>query len=451
MYVIRIGEQFSLKVRNLKKYSIGNRNIISARALRKKNKLLVKGKKAGYSDLIYWTPRKTHNLRFQVIENLSTAKAAELLKDLQELEGVTSKLSGNQVLVRGRLLSVEDVNRFHEIYSLAPTLIRNQSEISQETIAVAMNALFKKIRRQGHSQIQFQQEGRDIVMKGQVDSEEEKRKILRMTKRIWSPIRSQIKVTLKPSVLIRTRVYFLEVSHGRNQQFGLNWDEIAPDVFQFTDRGLQGAYRVSAALEQHERKGRLRILAQPEVSFLSKEKAQVFAGGEIPIRLISENSANIQWKPFGLNLKIQGLGANHHRIRLKIESEMSNINWADQVEGLPALSKSLVSSTLDFESGRPTFLSGLLKKIESKYRNGVPLLSRIPLLGLLFGSRSKKDSHSELVLGLLPEIVKKAPALKNRWRFQQESKYVDQLENRQDRIPNISPEELAILKKEGML
>jgi pilus assembly protein CpaC len=50
-------------------------------------------------------------------------------------------------------------------------------------------------------------------------------------------------------------------------------------------------------------------------------------------------------------------------------------------------------------------LSGLIKNEEGKSTEGLPGLSRIPVLGALFGSRDFKENRTELVILVRPSIV----------------------------------------------
>ena len=49
-------------------------------------------------------------------------------------------------------------------------------------------------------------------------------------------------------------------------------------------------------------------------------------------------------------------------------------------------------------------IAGLIKKQKSKNSDGVPFLSDIPLIGLLFKSHAENDQNNELVIFLTPTM-----------------------------------------------
>jgi len=55
--------------------------------------------------------------------------------------------------------------------------------------------------------------------------------------------------------------------------------------------------------------------------------------------------------------------------------------------------------------GQSLVLSGIHTKNESKNVDGLPLLSEIPVLGVLFGSTSKEETEVEGAVFIVPSVV----------------------------------------------
>ena len=63
-------------------------------------------------------------------------------------------------------------------------------------------------------------------------------------------------------------------------------------------------------------------------------------------------------------------------------------------------------------SGQTVFLGGLISEQDSRGRSGVPYLSRVPLIGSLFGARTKAMSRSETLVMITPTVIESAVDLK---------------------------------------
>jgi pilus assembly protein CpaC len=91
-------------------------------------------------------------------------------------------------------------------------------------------------------------------------------------------------------------------------------------------------------------------------------------------------------------------------ISVELETEVSLIDMANAVEGVPAIKKSSVKSHFDLPGKRTIALSGLLRKELGESSEGLPLLSQIPVLGRLFSSKNYLNHRSEMVVFVTPEI-----------------------------------------------
>jgi pilus assembly protein CpaC len=110
------------------------------------------------------------------------------------------------------------------------------------------------------------------------------------------------------------------------------------------------------------------------------------------------------WKEHGVLLRVAPQADFQGAISLEIETEVSLLDMANAVEGIPALKSNAVKSHFDLPGRRTIALSGLLKQELGESREGLPYLSSIPGLGSLFSSRSFLKHLSELVIFVTPEI-----------------------------------------------
>jgi len=95
-------------------------------------------------------------------------------------------------------------------------------------------------------------------------------------------------------------------------------------------------------------------------------------------------------------------------VYMKITQDVSRPGARDpdiSTSGNPPINNKSVSSEVAVQSGQTVFLGGLIAEQTSRGRSGVPFLSRVPILGSLFGSKSKSNNRSETVVMITPTVV----------------------------------------------
>ena len=63
---------------------------------------------------------------------------------------------------------------------------------------------------------------------------------------------------------------------------------------------------------------------------------------------------------------------------------------AASADGIPGRARSELQTAVNLELGQSIALAGLFSDGKDRARNGLPLLSKIPVLGYLFGTRSER-------------------------------------------------------------
>lgn len=202
--------------------------------------------------------------------------------------------------------------------------------------------------------------------------------------------------------LVRTRVILAEVTKGFSQEIGVGW----PSEYQAQVLPrLQATDALMVSLKALEASGQAQILASPNLTCRSGGEARFLAGGEFPIRMVSRNSREVQWKQHGVILKVKPKADFQGNISLEIETEISLLDMANAVDGVPALKTNKVKSHFDLPGKRTIALSGLLRQELGRNRDGLPLLGDIPILGRLFSSSRYQTYQTELVIFVTPEIT----------------------------------------------
>jgi len=240
---------------------------------------------------------------------------------------------------------------------------------------------------------------------------------------------NQLKVRTPSQINIRVRV--VEVSRKLTHELGFNWDASLnrggssfgfgtgslTDFFSATTKTFSReagstslGYNISGSngslstlLSAMNSQGLASVLAEPNLTAMSGETAAFAAGGEVPIVLVTGNSISIDYKSYGVILRMTPTLLSGNRISLHIAPEVSELTsvGAVQLEGgstIPALTVRRADTTVELASGQSFALAGMLRSSNSQTVDGVPGLSSIPVVGRIFERESTSSEETELVI-----------------------------------------------------
>jgi len=152
--------------------------------------------------------------------------------------------------------------------------------------------------------------------------------------------------------------------------------------------------------------GRAKILANPKLVCESGGNADFLAGGEIPIVIVTPETRTVEWKTYGIILKLHPQMDQGNRIRTQITAEISTVDHGSGGSDVPGFLTRRVTTNFSTPPGGTVMLSGLVKSEMAKDVAKIPLLGQIPVLGELFKSRSFRENQSELAIFITPTEVK---------------------------------------------
>jgi pilus assembly protein CpaC len=175
---------------------------------------------------------------------------------------------------------------------------------------------------------------------------------------------------------------------------------------------------LGATIKDLEQRNVLQILAEPNLLAANGEPARFLAGGELPYPVVSgvagANTVTVQFKPFGVKLEFTGVIQDDNTIRLKVYPEVSSLDFSNAVTingfVLPAIATRHAETTVELRNGQSFGIAGLLDQRTTALYSKVPGIGDIPILGLLFRSKSITKTNSELVVIVTPSVVDPASA-----------------------------------------
>lgn len=211
---------------------------------------------------------------------------------------------------------------------------------------------------------------------------------------------NQLEITMSTQVNLRVRI--AEVSRNVSNKLGIKWGSrgLGTGKFAFAD-GL-GWNKLSVMVDALATNGMITVLAEPNLTAISGEKASFLVGGEVPIPLIYGDTVRIEYKPFGVRLDFKPTVLSPNRISLQIEPEVSTISQSTNVvmgdSSFPIFMTRKASTTIELASGQSFALGGLLQSTDIEQMQKMPWIGDIPILGALFRSNEFKREETELII-----------------------------------------------------
>lgn len=160
----------------------------------------------------------------------------------------------------------------------------------------------------------------------------------------------------------------------------------------------------------------LRILAEPNLTTTSGQTASFQAGGEFAIPVAQSSGAaggtaaiTVEYRKYGVQLTFVPVVLGDGRIRLKVEPEVSDLDFANavRINGflIPGLTTRRVETTVELAEGQTFAIAGLLNDSVVASKEITPLLGDLPAIGALFRSVRYQRKETELVVLVTPKLV----------------------------------------------
>ncbi|MEQ1512215.1 MAG: type II secretion system secretin GspD [Lysobacteraceae bacterium] len=158
----------------------------------------------------------------------------------------------------------------------------------------------------------------------------------------------------------------------------------------------------------------VRLLQTGSVLAKNNSEATLNVGSRIPVTTVSINpilgsnntTSSVQYLDTGVILKVRPRVTKDGTVFLDIVQEVSSPGSDPDVNGNVRINTRRLKTEAIVTSGDTVMLAGLISDTDTKGSSGFPGLSRIPVLGGLFGRQSTKQDRTEVVVLITPQIVR---------------------------------------------
>lgn len=255
------------------------------------------------------------------------------------------------------------------------------------------------------------------------------------TPRNYAMIEDALRKLDVPPVQVMIEAAITEVTLTDTLRYGVQWSWLTGDSnFRLTDGATvpagptQSGFSyflaggsISAALNALEQRTNIKVVSAPKLVTLNNQTAALQVGDQVPVSSGSAVSVEnptapivnaIEYRDTGVILKVTPRVNAGGLVLLDISQEVSDVNTSapaasgDRTPASPTISTRRISTSVAVQDGQVIALGGLFRESKSIGRNGLPILSRIPVLGGLFGSHNNTQTRTELIVLLKPHVIR---------------------------------------------
>ena len=334
--------------------------------------ILIDGKKAGTISLIVWG--STLRKQYDIVVEQPVSTLEQQLHALFPGEDVTVSSSEGATVISGRVSSTNVMLRMGEIAvaSMPKSQVINLLQVpgGSESQQVMLQVRFAEVNRQTLTEA-----GLTMFVRRE-----------RFTGR-------------------STTQAFPAPDFDDNEPGGIVFSDFLNLFFFDRQEGF------GAVLKALKSSGGFQSLAEPNLIAYNGQEASFLAGGEFPIPVVQGNSGSvtITYKEFGIRLAFTPTIAGDV-IRLKVAPEVSTLDFNNGISlqgfRVPALTTRRAATDVELKDGQTFAIAGLLDNESQNDDAAIPILSKLPIIGALFKSKSKRAEQTELMVLITPRLVK---------------------------------------------
>jgi general secretion pathway protein D len=158
----------------------------------------------------------------------------------------------------------------------------------------------------------------------------------------------------------------------------------------------------------------VKVLSNPSLVVVNNQPAILQVGDVVPVStgsatvLTTSNTVvnTIDYRNTGIILRVSPRINVNGNVRLEVEQEISSVQPTAIPTLTPTVSERKVKSSVSVASGQTVLLAGLISEQQNNTRNGIPLLDQIQGLGDAFSHQDKKNTRTELIIFIRPQIIR---------------------------------------------
>ncbi|HEU5050458.1 MAG TPA: AMIN domain-containing protein [Gemmatimonadales bacterium] len=176
-----------------------------------------------------------------------------------------------------------------------------------------------------------------------------------------------------------------------------------------------GGFSLTSFLSALERVELSDVQAEPLITTLDNQQADILVGDEIPLRVVDASAqsgagtgtarSTVQFKETGIRLTVTPHVTNNRQILMQLKTERSSVQTLAAADLGFTIQKQQATNQLLVNDGETSVIGGLTVTTVTRSRSGIPLLSGLPVIGKMFSYSSDDESRRDLIILVTPRIV----------------------------------------------
>jgi len=187
-----------------------------------------------------------------------------------------------------------------------------------------------------------------------------------------------------------------------------------PAQFRYVFNGNQ----LQATLAALDTSGLVTVLSSPTLMVLNNKSANINVGDEIPVVSSSvgfnsgvdtdnnfANRSSVRFRQTGVQLDVTPRVNPGGLVYMELTQDVSVPSDTVDATGNRTVSRREIATEIAVQSGNTIVMGGLIQENQTKSRSGLPIISRIPLIGNAFGQKSRTSDRTELMILITPTVI----------------------------------------------
>jgi Flp pilus assembly secretin CpaC len=228
----------------------------------------------------------------------------------------------------------------------------------------------------------------------------------------------------------------IELTETDLKELGVQWQYYAKDMLQVTflsetdkepftltfNPGAPAtsdlADRLRTTIRAVIQEGKGEVLSSPSVLVLNNRNARIKVVRDTPIisTKITQDVQNVdvRFEPVGIVLNIKPrISQDDSTVTMQIIAEVSEVPEGKAIvvtgtEVAPYIDRRVVETVARVYNNTPFIIGGLIRNQNSQAVDRIPILSRIPILGVLFRRTVTRREKREVIIVLTPRVISTA-------------------------------------------
>ncbi|MEJ7728657.1 MAG: hypothetical protein WKG00_05535 [Polyangiaceae bacterium] len=359
---LAVGENFTVPANDVKQYSEGVPGIVDVKLTPTNDKFVIVGQKPGSTTLLFI---KNDGSQFTWVFNVFSKDPAQVERELRQLlepyPGVRVRRVGPRLFIEGGVSNEQEAERIQQI----STLYAGQVE---SLVTVGGGSIDRKIN-------------------------------------------------------VRVDFFFVQYTKNSAYQFGLRWPgtvggtaveptNLTATIDLATGTGTVAPVIVNQplpALDIAAGNGWAKVLKQASVVTTNGNSASFASTGELNFRVTGGLAAEIKAITFGTEVKVlPRYDPDSRNLEVRVEADVNDLTPPTQGD-LPGRQGAKLSTLVFLKLGQSLVLSGIRMRSVRHAIQGIPFLSQIPVLGVLFGTHNNQEEELEGAVFIIPSVVESVP------------------------------------------